>query len=189
MSTLTNILSPRISSRISAITMPTMQVVFRIGVGLLFMQHGAQKLFGWLGGMDGEGATASVLSQMGVAGVLEFFGGLLIVGGLFTRPVALILVAEMVVAYFMAHAPQGGLPIQNGGELAVFYALAFGFLFATGAGKWSIDQYLFREESSDRSGKGRRTVIEEHRKPITDRERATPDRRGKTEKERRAPVK
>ncbi|HWV57284.1 MAG TPA: DoxX family protein, partial [Longimicrobiales bacterium] len=90
--------------------------ILRIGAGLLFMQHGVQKLFGWLGGMDGEGASAELFSLMGLAGVLETFGGLAIVLGVLTRPVALVLAVEMISAYFMAHQPQGGFPIQNGGE-------------------------------------------------------------------------
>ena len=114
---------------------PTLQAIFRIGVGLLFMQHGVQKLFGGLGG----DAVGSLFSMMGLAGVLEFFGGLLIVVGLFTRPVAIILSLEMVVAYFMAHQPQGGFPVQNGGELALMYALAFALLATIGAGPASID--------------------------------------------------
>ena len=117
-----------------------LHAVLRIGAGLLFMQHGAQKLFGWFGGFGGEaGATAQLVSQMGLAGVLEFFGGLLIVIGLATRPVAVILVLEMLVAYFMAHMPQGGFPIQNGGELALLYALIFAHFAAAGAGPASVD--------------------------------------------------
>ncbi len=115
--------------------------VLRIGAGLLFMQHGAQKLFGWFGGFGGEpGATAALFSQMGLAGVLEFFGGLLIVLGLLMRPVALLLVLQMIAAYFIAHVPQGPVPIQNGGELALLYALIFAFLAAAGAGPASLDR-------------------------------------------------
>jgi putative oxidoreductase len=112
----------------------------RIGAGLLFMQHGVQKLFGLLGGVDGSGGTAELMSQFGLAGVLEVFGGLLIVIGLFTQPVALILTLEMLAAYVIAHMPQGGSPIQNGGELALLYALVFAFLAANGGGPASMDQ-------------------------------------------------
>ncbi|MGH7483470.1 MAG: DoxX family protein, partial [Longimicrobiales bacterium] len=102
--------------------------VLRIFTGLLFMQHGAQKLFGWL-----EGQQAGEL-LMQVAGVLEFFGGLLIVLGLLTRPLALLLAAEMVIAYFMVHLPQGFWPIQNQGELALLYLFIYLYLSARGAG-------------------------------------------------------
>lgn len=112
--------------------------LLRIGAGLLFMEHGAQKLLGWFGGM-GDGATAPLFSMMGLAGVLELFGGLLIVLGLFTRPVAAILVLEMLFAYLTVHQPQAAVPVQNGGELALLYALIFAFLAAHGAGPFSLD--------------------------------------------------
>ena len=119
---------------------PAAVAILRIGAGLLFMQHGLQKLFGMLGGFGGTpGATAPLDSLMGVAGVLELVGGALLVAGLFVRPVALILAAEMIVAYFKSHLPQGGMPIQNGGELALLYALVFTFLAARGAGPASVD--------------------------------------------------
>ena len=114
---------------------PALTGIFRIGAGLLFMQHGLQKLFGLLGGSQVE----SYFSQMGLAGVLEFFGGILVVLGFQTRPVSIILALEMVIAYFIAHQPQGGLPIQNGGELALLYALAFALLATLGPGKFGID--------------------------------------------------
>jgi len=117
--------------------------VLRIGAGLLFMQHGAQKLFGLLGGMDGAGGTSPLMSQIGLAGVLEFFGGALLVLGLLTRPAAVVLAAEMLVAYFQAHAPQGGLPVQNGGELALLYVIVFLFFVGNGPGPWSLDRRLF----------------------------------------------
>lgn len=120
--------------------------VFRAVVGLLFMQHGAQKLFGWFGGMGGSGATAELFTQMGAAGVLEFFGGLLIVLGLLTRPVAVLLFLQMMVAYFQAHAPQGGVPLLNGGELALLFAVSFLYLAAAGAGRWSLDAVLGWED-------------------------------------------
>jgi putative oxidoreductase len=117
--------------------------LLRIGAGLLFMQHGAQKLFGALGGMDGQGMKVdNLFSQMGAAGVLEFFGGLLIVIGLATRPVAALLFIQMLVAYFQAHMPQGGLPIQNHGELALLYALIWAFFVGNGAGPLSVDAAL-----------------------------------------------
>lgn len=117
-------------------------VLLRIVAGLLFMQHGAQKLFGAFGGMGEGGETAELVSLMGLAGVLEVFGGALIVIGLLTRPVAFILAGEMAVAYFMSHLPQGFWPIENGGELAALYAFIFLFFVAHGPGPYSVDHEL-----------------------------------------------
>lgn len=112
----------------------------RVLTGLLFMQHGAQKLFGMLGGVDGHGATAQLASLAGVAGVLELFGGFLIVIGLFTRVVAFILSGEMAWAYWMVHVAHGGLvPIYNRGEFAALLCFVFLFLAFNGAGAWSVD--------------------------------------------------
>ena len=119
---------------------PVAHAVLRIGAGLLFMQHGLQKLFGMFGGMDGNGGSVELMSQMGLAGVLETFGGLLIVLGLLTRPVALVLMLEMLAAFMMAHLPRGGAPIQNGGELALLYALIWAFFATNGPGPYSLDQ-------------------------------------------------
>lgn len=132
------------SSRAAGGIGPGLHAVLRIGAGLLFMQHGAQKLFGVLGGVDGAGASVPLVSQMGLAGVLEFFGGLLIVLGLFTRPVAAVLAVEMLAAYVIAHLPQGGFPIQNGGEMALLYAFTFAFFAANGAGPASLDRMMGR---------------------------------------------
>jgi putative oxidoreductase len=123
---------------------PIALAVLRIGAGLLFMQHGAQKLFGMLGGAGPQGGSVPLMSQMGLAGVLEFFGGLLIVLGLGTRFVAPILVVEMLAAYVIAHMPQGGAPVQNGGELALLFALVWLALTFLGAGALSVDGMLRR---------------------------------------------
>lgn len=125
--------------------------LLRIGAGLLFMEHGAQKLFGALGGMDGQGAQAELMSRMGLAGVVEFFGGLLIAIGLATRPVAAIAMIQMIAAYFIAHLPQGGLPVQNGGELALLYALVWAFFVGNGAGPASVDAALARRRGPGRN--------------------------------------
>jgi len=110
------------------------QVILRAGAGLLFLQHGLQKLFGWLGG-----TPVPLNSLMGVAGVMELFGGALLVLGLATRPVAFLLACEMVAAFVMAHLPRGGWPVQNGGELPLLYVCVFLFLALTGAGPASLD--------------------------------------------------
>ena len=110
----------------------------RIVAGFLFVQHGAQKLFGVLG----REAVETLMSRAGIAGILEFFGGLLIMVGLFTRPVAFLVSGQMAVAYFIAHAPNGFWPIMNRGELAVFYCFTWLFFCAHGAGKYSLDGWL-----------------------------------------------
>ena len=110
----------------------------RIVAGFLFMQHGAQKLFGALGGNQVEG----LMSAAGIAGILEFFGGLLMMAGLLTAPVAFLLAGQMAVAYFWRHAPNGFWPIMNRGELAAFYSFTWLYFFATGPGKYSVDGWL-----------------------------------------------
>ncbi|HWV57365.1 MAG TPA: DoxX family protein [Longimicrobiales bacterium] len=116
--------------------------VLRIGAGLLFLQHGVQKLFGLLGGVDGQGGTANLFSIFGLAGIFEVFGSLALILGLLTRPVALVLAAEMVTAYFLVHHGQGGFPIQNGGEVPLFFALVFSYIAANGGGTIGVDRIL-----------------------------------------------
>lgn len=116
---------------------PRLLSILRIVTALLFMQHGAVKLLGIPAPMFGE---IQLLSLMGVAGVLELVGGLLLLLGLFTRPVAFILSGQMAVAYLMAHAAQGVWPILNKGELAVLYSFVFLYLFVAGGGAWSLDK-------------------------------------------------
>ncbi len=119
---------------------PVVRSVMRIVIGLLFMEHGAQKFFGFPVAM--ESGTVALFSLMGLAAVLEFFGGFLIVLGLFTRPAAFILSGEMAVAYFMAHAPKGFWPVMNHGELAVVYCFVYLYLAFAGGGSWSLDRAL-----------------------------------------------
>ena len=111
--------------------------LLRMVTGLLFLCHGAQKLFGAFGGHQ-----MALASQMGLAGVLEFFGGSAIFLGLFTRPVAFILAGEMAVAYWTVHAHAGPFPIANHGELAVLYCFIYLFLAANGGGKFSLGARL-----------------------------------------------
>jgi putative oxidoreductase len=118
----------------------------RIVAALLFLQHGSQKLFGIPASQ--QAASFPLLSLMGIAGILEFFGGLFVLLGLFTRPTAFILSGQMAVAYFMAHAPHGLLPLVNHGELAVLYCFVFLYLAAAGGGPWSLDHLLRRGKSS-----------------------------------------
>ncbi|WP_408956885.1 DoxX family protein [Natrinema sp. 74] len=118
----------------------------RIFVGLLFMQHGVQKLFGLFGGVDGSGGTVSLVSLYGVAGILELVGGFLIAVGMLTRLVALLTAGEMIAAQFMTHIPDGLIPIQNGGELGLLYLAVFLVLIVCGSGQYSIEHLLFDRE-------------------------------------------
>jgi putative oxidoreductase len=120
---------------------PRLLSVLRIAVALLFIEHGGEKLFGFPPAQQAAPDTLSTL--MWVAAVLEFFGGLVILFGLFTRPVAFLLSGEMAVAYFMAHASQGFFPLQNRGELAALYSFVFLFLAVAGGGVWSLDTLLW----------------------------------------------
>lgn len=110
--------------------------VLRIVTAFIFMQHGANKLFGFLA----PPPAVQLYSLMGLGGVLEFFGGLAVLIGLFTRPVAFILSGQMAVAYFMFHAPHGFWPIGNKGDLAVLFTFVFLYLAAAGGGAWSLDR-------------------------------------------------
>ena len=114
---------------------PFIYAALRIVAGLLFACHGAQKLFG-LFGMG----PMPLMSQIGLAGVIEFGGGLLIAIGLFTSFAAFIASGEMAAAYFLAHAPKGNVPIQNGGELAVLYCFLFLYIAARGTGKLGVQK-------------------------------------------------
>lgn len=99
--------------------------LLRIVTGFLFMPHGAQKLFGWLGGIGETGASASFPELIWFAGVLEFFGGLGILLGVLTRPIAFVLSGFMAAAYFMVHAPQGFWPLLNRGRWRCSTVLSF----------------------------------------------------------------
>ncbi len=122
---------------------PRLLSVLRIIVGLLFMCHGGQKLFNCP--PAAQPMNIAILSVPGIAGILEFFGGLLIVLGLFTRPVAFVLSGLMAAAYFMVHAKNSFWPIINHGELAVLYCFVFLYFAAAGAGPWSLDSLIRRK--------------------------------------------
>lgn len=117
--------------------------LLRIVAGLMFMQHGAQKLFGALLPADQawQGAPA-MFSMMWVAGVIELGAGALIALGLFTRLAAFIASGQMAVAYFMAHHPRNFWPILNGGELAALFCFVFLMFAAVGGTRYSIDHLL-----------------------------------------------
>lgn len=121
--------------------------LLRIVSGFLLLQTGGLILFGWFGGMPG-GAKVNLMSQTGIGGILEFFGGILIMLGLFTRPVAFILSGMMAVAYWQFHFPNGRWPLQNEGTPAVLLCFIFLYIAAKGAGAWSLDALI----SSRRGG-------------------------------------
>ena len=122
-------------------TAPWMLSVLRIVAAFLFMEHGGQKLFNF---PPSAHPMAHLPPMMLVAGVLECFGGLLLLLGVFTRPVAFILAGEMAVAYFTAHAPHGFWPIRNMGELAVLYCFLFLYLATAGGGPWGLERMWYR---------------------------------------------
>jgi putative oxidoreductase len=112
----------------------TFYAILRIVSGLLFAVHGAQKLFGVLGGPG----PVNLMSQMGLAGIIEFVGGLSIALGFFTSVWAFLASGQMAVAYFQAHAPRGFWPVQNGGELALMFCFVFLYIASMGTGKWGV---------------------------------------------------
>jgi putative oxidoreductase len=121
---------------------PRLLSVLRIVAAFLFMMHGTQKL------LDFPVARATPLalwSLSGVAGMLELFGGLLLLLGLYTRPVAFVLSGLMAFAYFIAHAPQAFWPIVNRGELAALYCFVFLYFATAGGGPWSLDRWWRRK--------------------------------------------
>jgi len=121
---------------------PFARSLLRIVAGFTFSLHGMQKLLGFFGGMNGKGGTVAFGSLFWIAGGLEMIGGLLLILGLFTSPVAFILCGEMAVAYFRAHFPHGFFPLVNHGELAVLYCFVFLYLWTAGAGPLSLDSLV-----------------------------------------------
>jgi putative oxidoreductase len=119
---------------------PHVLCLVRVVAGLLFWQHGLEKLFGFAGARP----EPTLWGVRGVGGILETVGGLLLALGLFTRPTAFILSGEMAVAYFRAWAPRGFFPIANGGEEATLNAYIFLWLAAAGAGAFSLDAFVER---------------------------------------------
>jgi putative oxidoreductase len=113
--------------------------LLRVVAGFLFWQAGAVILLGWFGGMPGQPSPPPLMSQIGIGGILEFFGGLAILLGLFTRPVAFLLSGEMAVAYWQFHAPNGTWPLQNQGIPAVLFCFIFLDMAAQGGGDYSLD--------------------------------------------------
>ena len=126
--------SPDVFDRLSAYA-PQALAVLRIITALLFIEHGTQKLFGWP--VPPMGPTEGLML---VAGILELVGGVLILIGFLTRPVAFLMCGFMAVAYFMGHAPMGFWPVANMGDAAILFCFIFGYMVFAGPGAWSVDR-------------------------------------------------
>ncbi|HEY6984025.1 DoxX family protein [Reyranella sp.] len=116
---------------------PRLLSILRIITGLLFLEHSTAKLFKFP--PLPMFANLDLMTLVGVAGVIELVGSILLILGVFSRPVAFILSGEMAVAYFMAHAPRSFYPLINGGEAAILFCFIFLYIAAAGPGPWSID--------------------------------------------------
>ncbi len=125
------------TTRLETAWAPRLLGALRIVAALIFMAHGTQKLLGFPA--PPESGQPPLLSLIGVGAVMELVGGLLLVLGLFTRPVAFLLSGEMAVAYWMFHAPQSVYPVLNGGDAAILYCFVFLYLAFAGGGPWSLD--------------------------------------------------
>lgn len=122
---------------------PRVLALLRIVTAYLFLQHGTAKLLG-IPALEMFKGGVPLFSMIGIAGLLEIVGGVLLLIGLFTRPTAFILCGEMAFAYFIGHASQGSVlvPMLNGGELAVLYCFVFLYFAVAGAGAWSVDNAM-----------------------------------------------
>jgi putative oxidoreductase len=120
----------------------------RIMSGLLFVEHGTQKLIGF---PEPSHGISPVFSLMGLAACLEIFGGSLVVLGLQTRFVAFILSGEMAIAYFLAHAPRNFFPVLNGGDAAILFCFTFLFFALAGSGPFSVDSFMQRRRTTKAS--------------------------------------
>ncbi|MGH7523667.1 MAG: DoxX family protein [Gemmatimonadales bacterium] len=123
---------------------PSLQSLLRIIAAFVFLQYGSAKLFAVPGPLLPGGATASAGSLIWFAGVLELCGGLLLLAGFLTRPVAFLLAGEMTVAYLTQHAPRNFWPVLNQGQPAVLFAFIWLYVSAAGPGPWSVDAWRAR---------------------------------------------
>src|SRR5436190_23663464 len=110
--------------------------LLRVVSGFLFLQTGGLILFGWFGGMPG-GAKVQLMSQTGIGGILEFFGGILIILGIFTRPVAFFLSGMLAVAFWRFHFPNGNWPLQTQGTREFWSRFIFSSMGPTGGTRWA----------------------------------------------------
>jgi putative oxidoreductase len=117
---------------------PRLLAALRIIAALLFLEHGLVKVIGFPAGA--EPGQQALLSFFGIAGLIETAGGVLLLIGLFTRPVAFLMAGEMAVGYFLVHAPASFFPAIDGGDAAILFCFVFLYLFAAGPGAWSVDE-------------------------------------------------
>ena len=132
-----------IGEKLETLWAPRVLSIVRVVSALIFMEHGTQKLLNFPPNPPGR-AAVELFSLYGFAGALEIVGGILLVLGLFTRPVAFILAGEMAFAYWMGHAPRSFFPILNGGDASILYCFLFLYLAFAGGGAWSLDQKLWK---------------------------------------------
>jgi putative oxidoreductase len=121
---------------------PYLLSTLRIVAAFMFILYGTQNLFGFPSDTSKSSETVQFLSQLGIGSILLIAGGILLLLGLFTRPVAFVLSGEMAVAYFQFHFPQGPWPTLNGGTDAVLYCFVCLYFSAVGGGVWSLNNWL-----------------------------------------------
>ncbi len=126
---------PTTLGTLSADWAPRVLSIVRIVAALMFMEHGMQKLFGF----PAPAMQPAMFSLLWFAAIIEFIGGVLLLIGLYARPVAFLMSGEMAVAYWIAHAPKSPFPAVNGGDAAILYCFVFLYLAVAGAGPWSVD--------------------------------------------------
>jgi putative oxidoreductase len=119
---------------------PSILSILRIVAALLFIEHGLQKYFGF------PSAGPPMNTLLYVQGAIEIIGGILLLVGAFTRPIAFILAGDMAAAYFMAHFPRSFYPAMNAGDAAVLFCFIFLYIFFAGGGAWSVDRAVFKED-------------------------------------------
>ncbi len=129
------------TSTLETLWAPRVLSIVRVVSALIFMEHGTQKLLNFPPNPPGR-ATVELFSLYGFAGSLEIVGGILLVLGLFTRPVAFILSGEMAFAYWMGHAPRSFYPLLNNGDASILYCFLFLYMAFAGGGAWSADRMI-----------------------------------------------
>ena len=130
-------------AQLETVWAPRVLSILRVVTALIFMAHGTQKLLNFPPRANNAPAP-DLFSLYGLAGAMEIVGGILLVFGLFTRPVAFLLSGEMAFAYWMSHAPRNVFPVLNGGDGAILYCFIFLYLAFAGGGAWSLDRMLWK---------------------------------------------